>query len=216
MLFYEDRGQRNDTGTIGNVIAHIRGVLLTKAPNQAVVECSGVGYDVAISVATYTALPGEGAETRLHVHTHVREDQIALFGFAELTEKRLFEKLLTISGIGPKLAITVLSGIDAGRLVAAIRGADHASLTRIPGIGKKTAERVVLELKDKLDDLAVAGQTGGGSSAQLGSAGEDVLSALVNLGYPRPVAQKAVETALAKGSGEGFEELFRSAMAAIR
>ncbi len=138
------------------MIAHLRGPILTKSPNQVTVECAGVGYDVIISVATYSALPPEGAETRLHIHTHVREDQIALFGFSEIAEKRLFEKLLTISGIGPKLAITVLSGIDAARLVTAIRAADHASLTRIPGIGKKTAERVVLELKDKLDDLAAA------------------------------------------------------------
>ena len=101
-------------------------------------------------------LAAEGAEARLHIYTHVREDQLALFGFAEPQEKRLFERLLTISGIGPKLAITVLSGIDAARLVTAIRPSDHATLTRIPGIGKKTAERVVLELKDKLDDMAVA------------------------------------------------------------
>src|SRR6201747_1500385 len=138
------------------MIAHLRGRLFSKSPNQAVVECGGVGYDVTISVATFTSLPAEGAEVSLHIHTHVREDQIALFGFAETQEKRLFERLLTISGIGPKLAITVLSGIAAERLITAIRGQDHATLTRIPGIGKKTAERVVLELKDKLDDLAVA------------------------------------------------------------
>ena len=129
------------------MIAFLRGRLLSKTPNQAVVECGGVGYDTTISVATFSALPPEGAEARLHIYTHVREDQIALFGFAEPAEKRIFEKLLTISGIGPKLAITVLSGIDAGRLVIAIRASDHATLTRIPGIGKKTAERVVLELK---------------------------------------------------------------------
>ncbi len=136
------------------MIAHLRGVLLTKSPNQVVVECGGVGYDVAISVATFSALPAEGAEAKLHIFTKVAEDALALFGFAEMQEKRLFEKLLTITGIGPKLAITVLSGIDAGRLVAAIRGGDHATLVRIPGIGKKTAERVVLELKDKLEGLA--------------------------------------------------------------
>src|SRR5579859_5166328 len=135
------------------MIAHLRGFLLSKSPNQIIVECSGVGYEVAISVATFSALPDEGASAALHIYTNVREDQIALFGFAELTEKRLFEKLLTISGIGPKLAITVLSGISAERLVGAIRAGDHATLTRIPGIGKKTAERVVLELKDKLDDM---------------------------------------------------------------
>ena len=201
------------------MIAHLRGTLLSKSPNQAVVECSGVGYDIAISVATYSSLPAERAEARLFIHTHVREDQIALFGFAELTEKRLFEKLLTISGIGPKLAITVLSGIDAGRLITAIRSGDHASLTRIPGIGKKTAERVVLELKDKLDDLAIAGAAPEAKDGpHLGSVGEDALSALINLGYQRPVAQRALETALAKDASlaSDFDRLFRAAMAAIR
>src|ERR1700730_1503434 len=111
------------------MIAHLRGVLLNKAPNQAVIECAGVGYELAISVATFSALASEGAEASLYVHTHVREDQIALFGFAEAQEKRLFEKLLMISGIGPKLAVTVLSGISAERLVTAIRSADHAALT---------------------------------------------------------------------------------------
>lgn len=197
------------------MIAFLRGRLLSKTPNQAIVECAGVGYDTNISVATFTALPAEGAEVRLHIHTHVREDALALFGFAEQDEKRLFEKLLTISGIGPKLAITVLSGIDAGRLVTAIRGGDHATLTRIPGIGKKTAERVVLELKDKLDDMAAAPAAG---TEHYGAAGDDALSALVNLGYARPIAHKAIETALAKdaSAANDFEVLFRAAMAAIR
>ena len=199
------------------MIAHLRGRLFLKTPNQAIVECGGVGYDVSISVATFSSLPAEGTEVSLHIHTHVREDQLALFGFAEAQEKRLFEKLLTISGIGPKLAITVLSGISADRLVAAIRSGDHATLTRIPGIGKKTAERVVLELKDKLDDFgAVASAAGGGTRHS--PAGDDALSALVNLGYPRPVAQKAIETAIARNpeATDDFETLFRAAMAAIR
>jgi Holliday junction DNA helicase RuvA len=197
------------------MIAFLRGRLFSKSPNQAIVECGGVGYDVTISVATFTTLPPEGAEARLHIFTHVREDQLALFGFAESEEKRLFEKLLTISGIGPKLAITVLSGIDSSRLVTAIRNSDHATLTRIPGIGKKTAERVVLELKDKLDDMAVAPAS---ASAAYGPAGDDALSALVNLGYARPIAQRAIETAIAKqpAAAEDFELLFRAAMAAIR
>jgi Holliday junction DNA helicase RuvA len=197
------------------MIAFLRGRLFSKSPNQAIVECGGVGYDVTISVATFTTLPPEGAEARLHIFTHVREDQLALFGFAESEEKHLFEKLLTISGIGPKLAITVLSGIDSSRLVTAIRNSDHATLTRIPGIGKKTAERVVLELKDKLDDMAVAPAS---ASAAYGPAGDDALSALVNLGYARPIAQRAIETAIAKqpAAAEDFELLFRAAMAAIR
>lgn len=200
------------------MIAHLRGIVLAKSPNQVVLECAGVGYDVAISVATFSALPAEGAEAKLHIYTRVAEDQLALFGFSERAEKRLFEKLLTISGIGPKLAITVLSGIDASRLVAAIRGGDHASLVRIPGIGKKTAERVVLELKDKLDDLATAPIQTSDSGVAYGAIGEDVLSALVNLGYARPVAQKAVDSAVERSphARENFEALFRAAMASIR
>jgi Holliday junction DNA helicase RuvA len=197
------------------VIAHLRGQILTKTPNSVVVECGGVGYELAISVATYSEIGGEGKEVRLHVHTHVREDALSLFGFAELQEKRLFEKLLTISGIGPKLAITVLSGISAERLVGAIRAGDHATLTRIPGIGKKTAERVVLELKDKLDDMA--GFVPDDAPVSLGGVADDVVSALVNLGYARPAAQKAVEAAAKDASVSGdFEKLFRASMAAVR
>src|SRR5579872_1178372 len=132
------------------MIAHLRGKLLVKHPNQAIVETAGVGYDVTISVPTYSELPGTGGDVALHIHTHVREDQIALYGFLRPSEKLLFEKLITVSGIGPKLAITILSGMAADEMVGAIRGNDVAKLTRIPGIGKKTAERMVLELRDKL------------------------------------------------------------------
>jgi Holliday junction DNA helicase RuvA len=198
------------------VIAHLRGRVFGKTPSTVVIECGGVGYDVSISVSTFTVLPEAGSEASLFIHTHVREDALALFGFAELAEKRLFEKLLTISGIGPKLAITVLSGISTERLVGAIRGGDHATLTRIPGIGKKTAERVVLELKDKLDDMAGVSPQGT-PVVSLGAVADDVLSALVNLGYPRPVAQKAVESA-SKSDGDrlDFEHLFRAAMSAVK
>jgi len=206
------------------VIAHLHGKILTKTPNSVVVECGGVGYELAISVATYSEIGGEGKEVRLHVHTHVREDALALYGFAEVQEKRLFEKLLTISGIGPKLAITVLSGINAERLVGAIRAGDHATLTRIPGIGKKTAERVVLELKDKLDDMA--GFVPADAPVSLGGLEDDVVSALVNLGYAKPMAQRAVELALKEpgmretepqlGPSGYFEHLFRTAMFRVR
>lgn len=199
------------------MIAHLRGQILYKIPNYVVIDCGGVGYELAISVATYTELREVGAEAILHVHTHVREDALQLFGFHDVTEKRLFEKLLTISGIGPKLAITVLSGISAERLVGAIRGGDHATLTKIPGIGKKTAERVLLELKDKLDDMAGFTAEGVLVRPSLGGTAEDVLSALVNLGYPRPVAQKAVESAAKDAAVAGdFERLFRAAMSAVR
>ena len=201
------------------MIAHLRGRLLSKAPNQAVVECGGVGYDVSISVPTYSALPNEGTEVSLHINTQVREDAISLFGFPDREEKRLFERLISVNGIGPKLGITVLSGLPAATLVAAIRAGDAPQLTRIPGIGKKTAERVVLELKDKLEDLQGAPvQT---DEHQHGPIAEDVLSALVNLGYKRENAQKAIETAIAKHRSttltieSDFDQLFRYSMQAI-
>jgi Holliday junction DNA helicase RuvA len=193
------------------MIAHLRGILFAKHPNQAIVEAGGVGYDVTISVPTFSALPAEGAEVSLVIHTHVREDQIALFGFSNTLEKKLFEKLIAVSGIGPKLAITVLSGLPVEKLAGAIRGGDHAMLTRIPGIGKKTAERVVLELKDKLDEI------GSAPAGSIGAVGDDVLSAMVNLGYPRPAAQKAIEAAQERvADAKDFEELFRAAIAAVR
>ncbi len=203
------------------MIAHLRGTLLTKSPTSAIVDCGGVGYDVAISVQCFTRLPNETELVALHIHTQVREDAIALFGFLQLDEKRLFEKLITISGVGPKLAITLLSGIEASALAAAIRSADHALLVRIPGIGKKTAERIVLELKDKLDGLAVAAAAPAQGLAT-GTAVEDVVSALVNLGYTRPAAEKAVESAIqTNGTTDltlrnDFEALFRLSMRRLR
>jgi Holliday junction DNA helicase RuvA len=163
-------------------------------------------------------LPREGAEARLHIFTKVAEDQLALFGFSELDEKRLFERLIAVSGIGPRLAITVLSGIASERLVTAIRSADHASLVKIPGIGKKTAERIVLELKDKLDDLQGFSTASSPARPHLGAVADDALSALINLGYLRPIAQKAVESAIEKdpAARESFETLFRAAMSNIR
>jgi Holliday junction DNA helicase RuvA len=196
------------------MIAHLRGRLLSKQPQQVIVEAAGVGYDVAISVSTYTSLPAEGVEVSLHIHTQVREDILALYGFLDRNDKRIFERLITVSGVGPKLAITIQSGLPADRLVAALRAQDHATLTRIPGVGKKLAERLVVELKDKLEDMAAAAP----AMAAGGPAAEYVLSALVNLGYQRPSAQKAIETAVAKDKrvGEHFDALFRAALMAIR
>jgi Holliday junction DNA helicase RuvA len=196
------------------MIAHLRGTLIHKQPGQAIVEAAGVGYDVTISVPTFTALPSVGAEAALHIHTVVREDQIALFGFLDREEKRLFERLITVTGVGPKLAITILSGLSAERTVQAIRGQEHAQLTRIPGVGKRLAERLVVELKDKLDDFAVAPAP----SALRGAAVEDVLSALVNLGYQRPAAEKAIEHAIGKDNAlaADFDGLFRGALKVIR
>jgi Holliday junction DNA helicase RuvA len=195
------------------MIAHLRGRLLVKYPNQAIIEAAGVGYDVVISVPTFSALPPEGTEVALFIHTHVREDTLALYGFLDREQKRVFERLITVSGVGPKLAVTIQSGLSTERLVGAIRGQDHATLSQIPGIGKRLAERLVVDLKDKLEDMAAPPQ-----AIETGPSNEDVLSALVNLGYQRPLAQKAIAGALARDKtvGDSFETLFRAALAGMR
>lgn len=193
------------------MIAHLRGRLLVKHPNQAIVETGGVGYDVTISVPTFSGLPAAGSEVALHIHTHVREDQIALYGFSQPSEKVLFEKLLTVSGIGPKLAITILSGMPAEEMTGAIRGNDIGRLTRIPGIGRKTAERMVLELRDKLP--AAAGQPV--ELPTISPVEEDVLSALVNLGYQRGAAEKSVAAAVRTAKTASFDVLFREALSGL-
>jgi len=192
------------------MIAHLRGKLIAKHPNQAIVETAGVGYDVTITVPTFSELGGIGADVALHVHTHVREDAISLFGFVRPEEKQLFEKLLSVSGIGPKLAITILSGMAAADMVSAIRGNDIAKLTKIPGIGKKTAERMVLELRDKLKDFGLVSSAPPASPME-----EDVLSALTNLGYQRPLAEKAVATVMHTGGTKEFDAMFREALALL-
>jgi Holliday junction DNA helicase RuvA len=194
------------------MIAHLRGTLLAKHPNQAIVETHGVGYDVVISVPTFTEMPAAGAEVALHIHTHVREDALSLYGFLRLAEKHLFEKLLTVSGIGPKLAMTILSGMPADEMVGAIRGGDLARLTRIPGIGKKTAERMVLELRDK---LPAATGTSAMTTAVASPVEEDVISALVNLGYQRAAADKALLAARAGKTPQSFDVLFRETLGSL-
>ena len=191
------------------MIAHLRGKLLAKHPNQAIVETAGVGYDVVITVSTFSDLPALGTEVALHIHTHVREDQIALYGFLRPSEKLLFEKLITVSGIGPKLAVTILSGMAADEMVGSIRGNDIARLTRIPGIGKKTAERMVLELRDKLPP---AGPTSAPAIPVMNATEEDVLSALLNLGYQRPAAEQALGAVAKEGNPKSFDQMFRSAL----
>ncbi|HLJ29926.1 MAG TPA: Holliday junction branch migration protein RuvA [Candidatus Angelobacter sp.] len=190
------------------MIAHLRGKLLSKHPNQAIVEASGVGYEVTISIPTFSALPALGSEVSFFIYTHVREDVLALFGFLQAEDKQLFEKLLSVSGIGPKLAITILSGMAADAMVAAIKGNNVAALTRIPGIGKKTAERMVLELRDKLDSF------GAPAAIAVSPVEEDVVSALVNLGYHRGLVEKTLGQ-LAKSSEESFDTLFRKSLAAL-
>jgi Holliday junction DNA helicase RuvA len=196
------------------MIAHLRGVVLEKHPNQVVVEAGGVGYDVAIPISTFAALPEKGAEVRLHIHTHVREDALALYGFLSGDEKMLFERLITVSGIGPGLAVKVLSGLPVAELIAAIRGGDVAQLVRIPGIGKKTAERMVLELREKLPPAAEAAAPG--VRPLMSALDRDVLSALVNLGCTPAAAEAAVRKAKTQVSGEAFEPLFRRALELVR
>jgi Holliday junction DNA helicase RuvA len=191
------------------MIAHLRGKLIARHPNQVIVDAMGVGYDVTISVPTFSELPPAGGEVALHIHTHVREDQIALYGFLRPEEKHLFEKLISVSGIGPKLAITILSGMPTDEMTSAIRGNDVVRLTKIPGIGRKTAERMVLELRDKLPP---AGTDQVHVVPSLSAVQEDVLSALMNLGYQRASAEKALSTIEKNGS---FDAMFRAALAVM-
>ncbi|HTA43002.1 MAG TPA: Holliday junction branch migration protein RuvA [Bryobacteraceae bacterium] len=195
------------------MIALLRGTLVEKNPNQAILEVGGVGYDVTIPISTFSGLPDVGTETRLRIHTHVREDALALYGFLTADEKNLFEKLIAVSGIGPGLAIKVLSGMPAADLLHAIRRNEIEKLVRIPGVGKKTAERMVLELRDKLPAPAGSEEAAAPSLSRLD---EDVLSALLNLGSARPAAEAAVRKARAAGAPEEFEPLFRRALELVR
>ena len=170
------------------MIAHLRGRLIEKEPARVVIDTNGVGYEVFVPLSTFTAMPDIGGEVSLDIHTHVREDIMALYGFSSRQERRVFERLIAISGIGPKLAVTILSGGSIEGLVGAIRKGDLARLTAIPGVGKKTAERIVIELRDKLKDFAEGPAK---STVEM-----DVLSALENLGYPHPVAEAALNRAL--------------------
>jgi len=199
------------------MIGHLRGIVLEKHPNQVIVEAAGVGYDVQIPISTYTSLPAEGNPVALRIYTYVREDALVLFGFATPEEKVVFERLIAVSGIGPKLAVTVLSGLPTAELVTAIRSSDVQRLVRIPGVGKKTAERMILELKDKL----VGVDTGAATPApemrdSWNSVERDVLSALQNLGCSSAAAEEALRKAKAKGATDDFESLFRAAMAVVR
>ena len=179
------------------MIGQIRGRLLQKKPNQILVDVQGVGYEVFIPLTSFYELPDEGNEVVLKVHTHVREDALSLFGFCTQREKDLFLKLISISGIGPKLAVSILSGARVEELAQAIADGNLTRLTAIPGVGRKTAERLVLELKGQItpfllpEQARAAGQAAGADGMQ-----EDILSALVNLGYPRAGAEKALSAVL--------------------
>jgi holliday junction DNA helicase RuvA len=195
------------------VIAYLRGALLEKHPSRLIVNVGGVGYDVQVPLSTFYVLGDPGAEVTLRVHTHVREDVIALYGFATPLEQELFEKLISISGIGPKLALAVLSGIEPLELIKAVRLQDVARLTAIPGVGKKTAERIGLELKDRLP-VALPGtdQAAAAVSPEDHLRG-DLLSALLNLGYQRAAAEKAIEKTASADAG--FEQALRDVLRAL-
>jgi holliday junction DNA helicase RuvA len=196
------------------VIARLRGRLLEKQPNRIVVDVGGVGYDVAVPLSTFYGLGEPGTDVALRVHTHVREDALALYGFATALELDLFERLISISGIGPKVALAVLSGIEPIELVGAVERGDFARLTAIPGVGKKTSERIVLELKDRLPRAHVAAVAVSLDGAPEPSAvRDDLLSALMNLGYHRPLAERAVDAAIkTAGRDAGFERTLRQAL----
>jgi Holliday junction DNA helicase RuvA len=195
------------------VIAQLRGRILEKHPNRVIVDVNGVGYDVFVPLSTFYVLGEAGGDVTLRTHTHVREDALALYGFATLLEQELFERLIGVSGIGPKLALAVLSGIEPLELIRAIERGDIARLTAIPGVGKKTSERLVLELKDRLPRPHVVAVAIGGEATEMASdVRDDVLSALVNLGYHRPLAEKAVASAVKSVPDAGFERTLKQAL----
>jgi Holliday junction DNA helicase RuvA len=195
------------------VIAQVRGRLLRKEPQEAIVDVGGVGYRVAIPLSTFYRLAEPGEQVTLLTHTHVREDALSLFGFLTAAEQALFERLIAVSGVGPKLALSILSGIEAPDLVAALRASDVARLTRIPGVGKKTAERLVLELKDKVRGLAASDEAAPAGAAP--SSREDLVSALVHLGYSRPEAERGVDRALKEDATGRFEDLLRLSLRTV-
>ena len=196
------------------MIAFLKGRLAEKHPNRVIVDVGGVGYDVQVPLSTFHALGDSGAEVALRVHTHVREDALALFGFATPLELALFERLIAISGIGPRLALAVLSGIEPAELVRAVRGQDLARLTAIPGVGKKTAERISMELKHRLTPALEAEAGAAPAPAVEDSVSADVLSALLNLGYQRLPAEKAIAAVLKAWPDAPFEQCLKEALRA--
>ena len=193
------------------MIAQLRGRILEKHPNRIVTDVNGVGYEVFVPLSTLYGLGEPGSEVALRIHTHVREDALLLYGFATALEQDLFERLIGVGGIGPKLALAVLSGIEPTELVRAIERGDVARLTAIPGVGKKTSERIVLELKDRLAAAQIA-TSGAAAAAGAVPLRDDLLSALVNLGYHRPLAEKAVDAAIKTTPDGSFELTLKQAL----
>ena len=195
------------------MIAHLSGKLLSKQPNQVIVDVNGVGYEVHVPLSTFYEVGEIGSPVQLRIYTHVREDTIALFGFKSAKEKLMFEHLTSISGIGPRLGITILSGMMVDELIPAIRQSNVARLTSIPGIGKKTAERLVVELRDKLARLEVPSITASSPPGAFSQQQDDLISALVNLGYPKPLADRAIQKAISQsGNDQSFEVLLRNSL----
>ena len=200
------------------MIGFLRGQILEKHPNRLIVDVHGIGYDVYVPLSTYYQIGEEGSEVALRVYTHVREEALQLYGFLTDLERQLFERLLGISGIGPKLAVALLSGMEPRDLLGAVQRADVARLTGVPGIGKKTAERIVLELKDRVASLGLSPAAEAPATSAEDQLKGDVLSALQNLGYHRPLADKAVEAALAEAAADAsasFERVFKRALRAL-
>jgi Holliday junction DNA helicase RuvA len=193
------------------MIAFLKGALAEKTANRLTVDVNGVGYDVLVPLSTFYVVGEIGAPVGLRIHTHVREDTIALYGFATTAEHDLFERLIAINGVGPKLALAVLSGIEPAELVRAVRSQDVARLTAIPGVGKKTAERIGLELKDRLP-ASLTVDTAPAAAAPGDRLRDDLLSALINLGYHKPVAEKAIASVLQSTPGASFEQALRDVL----
>ena len=198
------------------MIAHLSGTLLSKQATSVIVDVGGVGYEVTIPLSTFYDLEDSGSPVQLRIYTHVREDTLQLFGFKTIRERELFQKIISVSGIGPKLGITLLSGMSAEELIACIRSNDLARLTLIPGIGRKTAERLVIELREKITSLAstqpeeeLSDRTALSAKPTQDSVRSDALSALLNLGYQRSSAEKAVDNALAEGGELTVESILR-------
>ncbi len=195
------------------MIAYLSGRLLSKQPNRIILDVAGVGYEINIPLSTFYELGDIGKQIELQIHTHVREDALALFGFKSAKEKLMFEHLTSISGIGPRLGITILSGMMVDELIPAIRQSNVARLTSIPGIGKKTAERLVVELRDKLARLEIPSTAASSPPGAFSQQQDDLISALINLGYPKPLAERAIQKAISQsGNDQSFEVLLRNSL----
>lgn len=201
------------------MIAHLSGNLLSKHTNTVILEVNGVGYEVTIPLSTFYDLEDAGANVKLHIYTHVREDTLQLFGFKTLRERELFLRLISVSGVGPRLAITMIGIMSADEIIASIRTNNLARLTSIPGVGKKTAERLVIELRDKIAALSspaleeeFAARDGGGATVSEDAVREDALSALIGLGYQKAAADKAITSALQEGGDISVELLLRRSL----